>query len=47
MELQVPGIVVEEIADGTHGNEIVDAYGHKVPGIGQVIASVRWRMSRR
>jgi hypothetical protein len=31
-----PGIVVEEIADGTHGNEIVDATGHKVPGAGQL-----------
>jgi hypothetical protein len=31
-----PGIVVEEIADGTHSNEIVDANGHKVPGTGQV-----------
>jgi hypothetical protein len=31
-----PGIVVEEIADGTHGNEIVDANGHKVSGTGQL-----------
>ena len=28
--------MVEEIADGTHGNEIVDAKGQIVPGAGQV-----------
>jgi hypothetical protein len=31
-----PGIVVEEIGDGTHGSAIVDSKGHTVPGTGQV-----------
>jgi hypothetical protein len=35
-----PGIVVQEIADGTHGNEIVDANGHKFQEQDSSIASV-------
>src|ERR1700757_5109545 len=31
-----PGIVVEEIGDGTHGSAIVDTKGHTVPETGQV-----------